>query len=1610
MGQLTENQLKLFNLLHQSRLDDLKTFKKKSYRGVWSSIIDKYPESAHFIYELLQNADDAGATEVYIVLKPDRLLFKHNGSRHFDVTDENAEQVGDINSITGIGDSSKTEEQNKIGKFGVGFKAVFQYTDVPEIYDDNFKFKIENYIVPTLLSNDHPDRKEGETLFVFPFKNKEKSYKEIWDRLQNLQSPILFLRCLKKIIWREDGNGGKVGVEMEYKKELIEKQVHKDIIFERYILTTPLKRNTIFLFSQTVSLVNEEEKIANHYISVGYYYDEIQKRLVTKKQNVFCFFPTIETFDTCFVSHAPFLLTDNRQNLKPSERLNVDLVRRLADLASDALVYLKDYGIHHHNLLINENITEIIPTYTKHYWSDSNKFFEAPMEEAFENALKHNRLLLSRNNQYLSLKEAYIGSPRELVDLLSQHQFSLLKSCEYVRDNYLYEKANVDFLKWELSQNINKSENNIYSQIRQYTSENFAQDLTPDFMKSQDIRWVTRMYTFLRTAAPKLWKITDKDKTKIAATLPFRKSPIIKTQKGEWISPYNIIDGITPNVFYPLKKNASSEYNFISEEYLENEMAKKFFDELELSEPDEYDYIRTVIFQKFVEKKSAKELDVDFEILVGYYLKVKDEINEKEVYLSLLNDKLRLMAEDGKLYRPCDLYWNDKMLKLYFKGCRDIAYFDFSFYQTSIERFGVDRVRLFTEAIGVHFYPQIQSVQYDNLESLDRRIKEVISNVDYYEFKYVRDYELEGFSLLCNKELMSKEISIYIWNQILSVVDLSKYSDLQFIYRRKHARHASTPDCVIDTSTFKYLLLRLKWLYDKEGRLVCAENIFLEDLAPEYILNDKIVRFIGIEKKEKSIIELGGTDEQQNYYDLGKLIDNIKGDLTEYEILQLVKDASTQKKSKLQESINPKETTISEISTQEENIEDKLKKKWEKKANESIGKPRSSTKKNDWNDVDNPQRQPTITDSALFNDNQTTSELFNYLKQSEIVANKLKSKNEKAKEYAEKTSELVEIFDLFNATPKYTYKWYKLLMELMHTDKQEVTNRHIQIDFSEWSFICSGKVLHLYNSSIPVPSWCLDADKVSISIISDKSEKVEGCIVKLDDSSMDLSIVVTDKLKFQCEKAKKIRVIVDSQSNIIDSLEKRFLQLGFDDDYDLNANLPTDIQFIYGPPGTGKTTKLVKMLHDLVENSKGINILVLTPTNKAADVIARKLVDDELCYNCLTRFGATESLFLIEEAAVVTDRNDTDMTLFENNILVTTAVRYAYDYIQPDDTFICDFPWDYIVIDEASMLDIITMTFVLYKGGKTKYIISGDPKQIQPVAVNDIPAYNIYDMVDLNGFYDAVYNYKRYPVIPLMTQYRSIRSIGDLVSKFAYNGIVKSDLNRSLQKSLVLDGIPIKDINCIGFEVIDLDSIKELSAVNDSAIQLYSVIFTYNMVEYIVSQIQKKYDGKNYTIGIVCPYRAEADAIKQMLDNRPLATEYCHIICGTVHSFQGDECDIMFVVLNPPAICTSNSHINNENILNVAMSRARDYLFFILPRGQQKGFTRKNDIGHLLDKSVTAIFNSDDIEKVIFGDSNYIYTNTHVTCHLPINVYCEDNAIYEVRMSDDALDIKINRD
>ena len=90
------------------------------------------------------------------------------------------------------------------------------------------------------------------------------------------------------------------------------------------------------------------------------------------------------------------------------------------------------------------------------------------------------------------------------------------------------------------------------------------------------------------------------------------------------------------------------------------------------------------------------------------------------------------------------------------------------------------------------------------------------------------------------------------------------------------------------------------------------------------------------------------------------------------------------------------------------------------------------------------------------------------------------------------------------------------------------------------------------------------------------------------------------------------------------------------------------------------------------------------------------------------------------------------------------------------------------------------------------------------------------------------------------------------------------------------------------------------------------------------------------------------------------------------------------------------------------MSRARDYLFFIMPQGQTRGLILKERFNLILKNTPKAMFYCSDIEEIMFQERNHIVSNTHVTCHMPVNVYCEENSLYEVRMSDDAIDIKIN--
>ena len=1595
MGQMTKEQRELFEALHTSKLEDIKVFNRPEYRGFWNSIIDKYPEAAHFVYELLQNADDAEATEVLIKVSPQSMSFKHNGRKHFDITESGAKTPGDINAITGIGYSTKVDAQNKIGKFGVGFKAVFQYTDAPEIYDDVFKFRIEEHIVPVFIEKDHPERKEGETLFVFPFKDPEKAYEDIVKRVETLKSPILFLSNLQHIRIELRDKSNKVHTYEYSKKSEFEKDFKDEVFLNKYLLTNPQSTEVVYMFGKEID-VETEKDITIHTIYVAFYYDPEKEELITDKtQNAFCFFPTKENFNTCYVCHAPFLLTDNRQNLKPSEPVNYFLLKELALLATQAVKHLCKLGRDEKKPYIHENIVKILPD---HFTSGNSKWyyeeFEKVFIDAFEDFVDEEKIFLSRNGRYLSKRNAYTGSPKELVDLLSADQ---LKSLTWAVES-------VDFLKWELIKKLEES--NLIE--NSYSSNDFARNITPQFMAKQDLKWVSKMYTFLKESARNLWNFSPYETKRESAFKPFRKAPIIKLQTGQWVAPY--INNLTPNVFIPLGNGLNKGYNFIHKDYLEDKVSENFFKELGIGGPDEMDYIRQIVVKKYSDENDDLDADVllaDMDLLLNYYVSHSEE--EANALIDLLKDKILLGNKNGDLSKPNELYLEGSMLSK-FLGEDDDSILDEDFYEEVINSYKRDTFIEFVTKLGVCVVPKVIKRFYGSTWGLPDRIRNQINLGEVSEWK-IWNYELSDFADAVYKRKWSKELSLYIWNDVLPNLNLDGFEYLEVSYRpyRKRSFYLANRRF---KSSFKDDLTFRPWLYDINNKMLSPEKIFIEDLPAEYQRNEKIINFLGIKQRERSIIELGATAEEQQSLDAGRELTKAGEGLSMEEMKAALKEAAEKKKRQEEKS-----TAIPVVEESQDEIEahsSKLNEKWEKKENSACGKPRSA-RNNDGDFSDNIYTPSNAeSDASFFEEGKHfVPEADNSESSEEQIEKKLEKKKNAAEEDAQKAKEDTLTFELLKKSKKFSYEWFKLYMEMLHAHKSNRTERQVQIDFTEKKFICDGKVLRLSNPSRPVPNWVTDADRVVISTLGDKSHKIEGTIVKSEDATVDISVLQTSELTRICNEAKKIRIVANSLSNIIDSLETRFLQLGYENDFDMDENLTQDIEFIYGPPGTGKTTTLVNRVSDILKDAKNnVNILVLTPTNKAADVVAEKMANDSVCYNYLTRFGATESLYLIEEAAVVQNRDTADLSLFDKNVVVTTAARYAYDYIQPDDTFICDVDWDYIIIDEASMVDIVTAIFILYKGMPAKFIISGDPKQISPVEEDGFDL-NIYDLVKLKDFGEAINSYDRYKVTALTMQHRSTPVIGELVSKYAYNGIVRANPQRAPRKPLQLEGMAIKDINFIGFEIGDFDLVKGITEIDGSAFHLYAAIFAYNFAEYMVKQITEKYPNKPYSIGIISPYRAEADAIKQLLENRPIGNDFCQITSGTVHSFQGDECDIMFLVLNPPLHCSKKAHINKENIINVAMSRARDYLFFIMPQGQPKGMIIKRQLSDIVNAPTMtkekAMFRCLDLEKVIFGEENYITSNTHVTCHMPVNVYHEENSVYEVKISENALDIKINK-
>lgn len=1560
MTILTKKDIELFEQLRAKRLNQSEVLNDFSMKGLARGTSDIYPDPAHFVYELLQNADDAEATEATFYLRENELIFKHNG-RLFTITEEPKGNVapnpyGDINSITAY-HSTKENETNKIGKFGLGFKSVYIYTERPEIYDDRFWFAIENRMVPILLEEDHPLRKTGETLFVLPFFDKSISVKEISNKLKSLKSPTLFLKHLQIVRYEDEISNNEYTFEKHIEQTNIKGDITLDVINVKDIDI----KEIVFLFHRRLKVSNKKY----HEIAVGYYLDDRLKINTKTKRGIYCFFPTKETFNLCFISHAPFLLTNNRQNIN-DDPFNLELIKGISKLAADALVLLRDYR--KDKPLLNDNIYDIVPneaTSDLDDWGELTSHYH--FLEAFKELAEKEPLLYTVSKGFTISSKACFFSTSKLKPIINTLQLKQLKKQKSIE---LLQVGENEDIRYFLEEQL---------EIEPLDPRDLAELITPEFMEGQDAEWVIRFYKYLFHDARNLWNKRDQ---RVWSNLPFRYAPIFLTQKGEWVAAYKK-DGSTelPNLFLPFNE-VSLNYNFINKIYfdIEENDVKSFYSQLGLKRPDVLDFVREQILEKY----RGENIEIDDDILRSDFYALLDIFNDKQYkeqlseIISVLNKDYYIVGTDNRLHHVSDIYAVSEDLKEYFRNNKSVAFIDYKFYVSNKNSVTYEDIENFFLRLDINNSPKIIKKNGDESYSLYGVLKnKQIENQEYSTRGYqVWDFNLDGLETLLKGNITRKN-SLFLW-QVLCDIDISQYCKGRYKYHYYSWYTRSFE------STLLLLLKDNKWLFNNNDKLSRPKNVFQEDLIVlGYKPNDNLFDILEIRRKERTIVELGGTETQQRQQELGAYLER-KGissteDVDEYIKWKQEKAEKALKETSHQFSSNPR-------TSEQEEPRDPLRGNQRKTNLDEMSSSSSQY----------PDRTPKVERS-----------------QDERVSDITQKLADEANRLIEEENKRAQVEDL----EKYSKVWFTTLLELEYNSSEPTGNRNgVRITFERFKKEAgSDRIYQLTNPSRNIPIWIEDLGGFAVTFTFFNRDdikfdfevaNVKDFILRVKAKASDVENI--DKIDWtRCTKAV---IDVNSPVEIMHKLRNEFENLPYEAEFNFRDGLTDNLSFVFGPPGTGKTTRLAEIIRHKMELDN-CRILVLAPTNKACDVLTRKLIETSTDgHDWLGRFVATGEEFIENNGALIGRASE----LYEQNkcCVVSTIARLPYDGFtqSPNKMLLRDIQWDFIIVDEASMIPLVQIVYAIYKLN-TKVIVAGDPLQIAPIVSEDAwKGENIYTMVKLDNFENPTTTPIQFSVEKLGTQYRSLPSIGTLYSEYCYNGKLRHKRTLQDSRNLPTGSIKAKQVNFIPFRVERYDSIYGAKKLQGSNVHVYSAIFSVEMCAYLA----KQQTANKVRIGVICPYAPQAQLINKMIEQRTDIPINVEILVGTIHGFQGDQCDIIITVFNPPTgikVAADRIMLNNRNILNVAISRASDYLFVLLPHPDSYGYENLIEINELCGianrkcQSV-CVFNSEIIEKAIFGKKDFIEQNTFVTTHQVANVYTSVSGLYEIRIDENAVDIQ----
>ena len=787
-----------------------------------------YSDRSHFIYELLQNAEDALAQRFEIApdtpfdctvrfnLFPDRLEFRHFGQPF---------NRCNVQAISDILRGTKATSSDQIGKFGIGFKSVYAFTSSPEVHSGDEHFVIRRYIRPE-AKEPHPlvSIAPTETVFIFPFDHHDLCPDQARDliskglRALNPQA-LLFLSRIAEISWtvypaRETGlylKDASRPAEFQRARRVAligQANGHDEdqqwLVFERPVTIAATRKPALNHQRDAVEIAFRLESRRNH-----------SPARITRidPSPLVAYFQTEKHTNLGFLIHGPYHTTPARDNILQDNAYNARLIEDTAELTVDALRQLKAMG------LLSVSVLETLPIKAATF-AQGTMFH--PIFSRVKRALISEALLPTDDEtKFVAARSAVLARGADLMKLLTRPHLQALFSTDdpvhwlspEITDDRTPELR--EYLIHELS-------------VEEVTPDVFARHITKSFLEDQSDAWMVAFYGYLAEQRS-LWRSSPRHSYPNPGIL--RSRPILRLQDGSHVKPFS---GVTPNAYLPLESTTATLLPLVKPELCKDERARRFLKELGVPDLDLVAEVIDCILPKYDRDSNvpADESERDLRTIGRAY--ATDSSENKERLRARLKETPFVPATlfdcQEVVYRqPGHIYFFSDGLAKYFDG-------NASFVSVAKDH---PQSRMFAD-LGVAETVRVkrrfpQSRGYVTIVTAHGHHRRGLNGFD-------PDIQIDGLDFALSNPTFER--SRFVWDHIAirhsdCIRGTVEMATRQAYDNAKQQEHLSE---------FGRLLINAVWLPDVHGEMHAPSNLALDDLHAGFRRDEKLADVLGMKK------------------------------------------------------------------------------------------------------------------------------------------------------------------------------------------------------------------------------------------------------------------------------------------------------------------------------------------------------------------------------------------------------------------------------------------------------------------------------------------------------------------------------------------------------------------------------------------------------------------------------------------------------------------------------------------------------------------------------------------------------------------------------------------